>query len=72
MSENKIKKLNPPKIIEPIEGAVPSCPECGQLFAEPVAANMTWTCPACNKPFIVKVDPKTHEKKEPETKPSEE
>ncbi len=66
MSKNESTKLNPPRIIEPIENAVPSCPECGQLFAEPVAANITWTCPACKKSFIVKIDPKIHEKESEE------
>ena len=32
MSKNESTKLNPPRIIEPIENAVQSCPECGQLF----------------------------------------
>lgn len=64
MSENIKTKLNPPKIIEPIEGYVPSCPECGQLFQEPVAANMQWIYPACQKKFIVKVNPKTLEPEE--------
>jgi len=63
MSENNQPKIKPPEIFKPIEGQIPDCPKCGIHFKEPVAANYTHTCPACNERFFVQIDEETHELK---------
>lgn len=64
MSSNQNKKYKTPEVLEPIEGKVPNCPNCGILFQEPVSANEDYLCPKCSQPFNVVI--------RPEAKPSEE
>jgi phage FluMu protein Com len=54
-----------PKILEPIEGKVPNCPNCNVLFAEPVSANEDYKCPACKQPFNVIIRPEEQSEEKP-------
>ena len=66
MSSNDNPKYKTPKVLEPIEGKVPNCPNCNVQFVEPVAANYEFVCPSCNQPFnvTIKPEPKSEEKAE--------
>jgi hypothetical protein len=55
MSANENKNYKTPKILEPIEGKVPNCPNCNVLFQEPMCANEDYCCPKCNQPFNVMI-----------------